>query len=204
MRHVTRHILLVAVLLAVPTLLRAQERIGLGIEWGMGYLPAYYHAESFRSDALYRIDREGWKGSQHVNGFVSFAFEYDITRRQTLSLTLGKRGVGTGDRIYPVGLRYARFHRGHSADTGFFFAEAGVGYNRDARVHFAAQGLLGYGWRYRLGAHSFVDGGVRLAAVSYRHDPVDPDTDDLVPERNVYRNGRVDTFLEVFIAIRLR
>lgn len=198
-----RHILL-AVLLAVPSLLHAQERAGIGVEWGMGYLPAYDHSEIFLSDARYRIDREGWKGSQHVNGFVTFAFEYDISRRQTLSLTLGKRGVGTGDRIYPLGLRYARYHRSHAADTGWFFAEAGVAYNRDAAVHKAAQGLLGYGWRYRLGGHSFFDGGIRLAAVVYHPDLIDPDTDAIVPQRHVFTNSRVDTFLELFIAIRLR
>lgn len=198
-----RHILL-AVLLAVPSLLHAQERAGIGVEWGMGYLPAYDHSEIFLSDARYRIDREGWKGSQHVNGFVTFAFEYDISRRQTLSLTLGKRGVGTGDRIYPLGLRYARYHRSHAADTGWFFAEVGVGYNRDARVHSAAQGLAGYGWRYRLGGHSFVDAGVRLTAVWYRPDIIDPDTETPVPKQFIYKNQRLDTFLEFFLAIRLR
>ena len=198
-----RHILL-AVLLTFPAFLHAQERTGIGLEWGMGYLPAYYHSESFLTDARYRMDREGWKGSQHINGFVTFCLEYDISRRQTLSLTLGKRGVGSGDRIYPLGLRYARFHQSHAADTGWFFAEAGVGYNRDAQVHSAAQGLLGYGWRYRLGGHSFVDAGLRLAAVWYRPDVMDPDTDAPVPERFVYSNRRLDTFLEVFIAIRLR
>ena len=201
--HLTRHIL-VAVLLAVPALLCAQERTGIGVEWGMGYLPAHRISESFRSDAGYRIDREGWNGSQHINGFVSLALEYDISRHQTLSLTAGKRGVGNGDRIYPVGLRYARYHRSHAADTGWLFAEAGVGYNRDARVHLATQGLLGYGWRYRLGAHSCVDGGLRLAAVWYRPDIIDPDTEMPVPERFIYDNQRLDTFLEVFIAIRLR
>ena len=200
---VSRHIVL-ALLLAFPTLLHAQERTGIGVEWGMGYLPAYCIGESFHTDAGYRIDREGWKGSQHINGFVSFAFEYDISRRQTLSLTLGKRGVGSGDRIYPVGLRYARYHQSHAADTGWFFAEAGVGYNRDAQVHAAAQGLVGYGWRYRLGGHSCVDGGLRLTAVWYRPDLIDPDTDATVPKRFVYNNQRLDTFLEVFIAIRLR
>ena len=199
----SRHIVL-ALLLAFPTLLNAQERTGVGVEWGMGYLPAYGQWESFRADAGYRIDREGWKGSQHVNGFVSIALEYDISKHQTLSLTLGKRGVGSGDRIYPVGLRYARYHRSHAADTGWFFAEAGMGYNRDARVHIATQGLLGYGWRYRLGGHSCVDAGLRVAAVWYRPDVIDPDTDAPVPKRFVYDNQRLDTFLEFFLAIRFR
>lgn len=203
MRRAIRHIVL-AVLLAFPTLLRAQEKLGIGVEWGLGYLPMHYIEESFRTDALYRIDREGWKGSQHINGFASFALEYDLSKRQTLSLTLGKRGVGSGDRIYPLGLRYARFHNGHAADTGWFFAEVGVAYNRDAAVHKAAQGLLGYGWRYRLGGHSFFDGGIRLAAVVYHPDLIDPDTEGIVPERHVFSNSRVDTFLELFIAIRLR
>lgn len=201
--RVNRHILL-SLLLAFPTLLCAQEKTGIGIEWGLGYLPVNYQVESFRSDALYRIDQAGWKGSQHVNGFVTFSLEYDISKHQTLSLTAGKRGVGNGNQIYPIGLRYARFHNSHAADTGWFFAEAGLGYNRDAQVHTAAQGLLGYGWRYRLGGHSYVDGGLRLAAVMYRPDIIDPDTDAVVPDRFVYDNKRLDLFLEFFIAIRLR
>lgn len=203
MRRLFRHIVCVA-LLAFPTLLHAQERVGLGIEWGLGFHPLHYQAESFRSDAGFRLDHSGWEGSRHVNGFAGIAIEWDMTRRQTLSLTLSGRGVGNGNRIIPFGLRYARFRNGHSADTGWWFAEAGLGYNLDAQVHTAFQGLVGRGWRYRLGAHSVIDGGLRIAAVGFRTDIIDPDTDLPVPDRDVYDNGRFDLFLEFFIAIRLK
>ena len=198
-----RHIVCAAVL-AFPALLHAQQRVGLGIEWGLGFHPLHYQAESFRSDAGFRMDRSGWDASRHVNGFAGIALEWDVSGRETLSLTLSGRGVGNGNRILPVGLRYARFRNGHSADTGWWLAEAGIGYNLDAQVHTAFQGLVGRGWRYRLGAHSFVDGGLRLALVGYRADIIDPDTDGTVPDRDVYRNGRLDLFAEFFLAIRLR
>ena len=102
---------------------------------------------------------------QHVNGFATLSLEYDLARRHCLSLTGSKRGVGNGDRIYPLQLRWSWYSNGHSDDSPFWYVEDGVGYNRDARVRLALTGGIGAGYRYRLGNHSFVDMAARVSSV---------------------------------------
>ena len=110
---------------------------------------------------------------QHVNGFATLSLEYDLARRHCLSLTGSKRGVGNGDRIYPLQLRWSWYSNGHSDDSPFWYVEDGVGYNRDARVRLALTGGIGAGYRYRLGNHSFVDMAARVSYARYKPDLYD-------------------------------
>ena len=195
---------LVAALLLGVQPLSAQSRFGIGLEWGFGYHPACWHALSYNTGDGYRIDIEGWKGMQHVNGFATLSLEYDLARRHCLSLTGSKRGVGNGDRIYPLQLRWSWYSNGHSDDSPFWYVEDGVGYNRDARVRLALTGGIGAGYRYRLGNHSFVDMAARVSYARYKPDLYDPDTEKRVSVDYIHRNTRLDTFLELQIAIRFR
>jgi len=175
-------------------------RFRFGAEWGYTQCFFLYRDYNYITDEGYRVYNRSFSAHWQPNAQIVGQIGYVLTTRSMLSLGAGYMGMGKGNRLFPVYLRYTFYPRSISEDGLFTYAQAGAAWHihpMDGRT--ALLGAAGGGYRLHLSHGCDLD---LLLGLKYLHDhPALVDEGFSIPGHNIRKNIAGYCALDISIAI---
>ena len=172
-----------------------------GIEWGAGLTFHTYHIYNYLREDGTRLQGNDFQFVANLNASILFHVGYDLGNRWNASLVTGYEGINDRFRIFPLGVRGARFFgTDPHSDNSFCFLEPGVGLFSSAdKYTFYLR--MGYGKRFNLSPGTDLDFSVSYRLAHSCPELIDPDEE--IVDR-LFSNNILTGFLGFSMALHFQ
>ena len=190
--------LIMSELTAILAVLPAEaRRFSFGVEGSSSYNFASYNNTAYRTDLGYRVYDKAVHREIHPIGEVLAMATANINPFWRISMLSGYSGLEPGLRTVPIELRAMYVFADMTPSQSGFYFQAGAGTAIPLEKPLRAGALVrgGFGYSFAVTSTTHINFGFTYRLIYYKPNIHDPDTDEIIPQRNVMR---ADRFVSAF------
>ena len=180
---------LAALIAAVPA---SARRFSFGVEGAIALNFASYNDIAYRTDMGYRVFDQAVRKETYPIGEVLGMATCNIGKMFRLSLLSGYCGLEQGLRMVPLELRGVVVFPQMTRSGSGLYLQAGCGVAFPLQQQFDAGALVrgGLGYSVNLNNLARINFGFTYRLVYFNPVILDPDTDDIIPRRDIMKDDR--------------